>query len=330
MNKTALKKFAVIAAMVGAVACSESTAATGLDAGALSDAPSTEANRFSFFVTSYAAMHALSGSQAGFGGDLRYGETGPLAGLRGADKICTEIAEGSMPGAGSKGWRAFLSATAGEDGEPVHAIHRIGSGPWYDRLGRLLAANVADLLHDRPEGADAIIAHDFPNEHGVPNQQPDPTQGTVDNHDILTGTNARGELYGATATCNDWTSALGDVASEGRPRVGHSWDRPFGDNANPGRLTKDGGPSHNIVGEPPEGGMGGGPPLGSDGGLIIERREGGFVSSEGSGDNWMSALDEAGCAPGVNLVQTGPPDLRNPTVGSGGGYGGIYCFALKP
>jgi len=39
----------------------------------------------------------------GFGGDLRYGETGAGAGLRGADKICATLAEASMPGAGAKG-----------------------------------------------------------------------------------------------------------------------------------------------------------------------------------------------------------------------------------
>jgi hypothetical protein len=50
----------------------------------------------------------------------------------------------------------------------------------------------------------------------------------------------------------------------------------------------------------------------------------------GSGENWMSALDEAGCAPGINLIETGPPNPANPTVGSGGGYGGIYCLAVTP
>ncbi len=49
----------------------------------------------------------------------------------------------------------------------------------------------------------------------------------------------------------------------------------------------------------------------------------------GSMCNWMSALDESGCAPGVNLVQTGGPG-NDGTVGSGGGYGGWYCFALTP
>jgi Fic/DOC family len=32
--------------------------------------------------------------------------------------------------------------------------------------------------------------------------------------------------------------------------------------------------------------------------------------------------------PGVSLIEMGPPDPRNPTVGSGGGCGGIYCLAL--
>ena len=59
--------------------------------------------RFSFFVTSLGALRTLSGSQNGFGGDLCFGETGAGAGLRGADKICTTIAEMSMPGAGGRG-----------------------------------------------------------------------------------------------------------------------------------------------------------------------------------------------------------------------------------
>lgn len=245
---------------------------------------SAPAGNFSFFVTSLRAMQELSGSESGFGGDLRFGETGQGAGLRGADKICATIAERSMPGAGSKQWRAFLSAVAGEDGSQVNAIDRIGEGPWYDRLGRLVANTKADLLHDRPEGADPAIKDDLPNEDGVPNHAPDPTQGEVDNHDILTGTNDQGTLYSAASTCNDWTGAAGDIASEGRPHVGHSWPRY-------------GGPS-----------MPGGSNMA----------------------NWMSSLDEAGCAPGVNLIEMGGPQPGSTTVGSGGGYGGIYCFALTP
>jgi hypothetical protein len=43
----------------------------------------------------------------------------------------------------------------------------------------------------------------------------------------------------------------------------------------------------------------------------------------------MSSLDESGCAAGINLIETGPPDTSEDTVGSGGGYGGFYCFALS-
>ncbi|WP_437982385.1 hypothetical protein [Sorangium sp. So ce117] len=262
--------------------------------------------KFSFFVTSLVALQELSGSQDGFGGDLRFGETGAGAGLRGADKICATIAEKSLPGAGSKQWRAFLSAVAGEDGKQVDAIDRIGEGPWYDRLGRLLANNKEELLNDRPSAADPAIIDDFPNEDGVPNHQPDPSQPEVDNHDMLTGTNDKGQLYSATATCKDWTAKSGDT-SEGRPRVGHSWPRNFGG----GGFPTGGGSTG--AGFPTGGGSTGAGP-------------GGNINMA----NWMSSLDESGCAPGINLLEQGGPLPGAVTVGSGGGYGGFYCFALTP
>src|SRR5438552_3445036 len=83
--------------------------------------------------TSPGAMQKLSGNAMGFGGDLTFGKAD---GLSGADEICRQIAETSMPGAGGKGWRAFLSATAGgPGGAAVHAKDRLGDGPWYDRRG---------------------------------------------------------------------------------------------------------------------------------------------------------------------------------------------------
>ena len=246
--------------------------------------------KFSFFVTSLVALQDLSGSQEGFGGDLRFGEDGPGSGLRGADKICATIAEKSMPGAGNKQWRAFLSAVADENGNQVNAIDRVGEGPWYDRLGRTFAMTKADLLTERPTNIDPAIKDDFPNEDGVPNHRPDPNQDEVDNHDTLTGTNEKGQLYGPTATCADWT---GNTGTEGKPRVGHSW------------------PRYGMGGPGP--GPGPGPGMG-----------------DGSMANWMSSLDESGCAPGVSLIEMGPPQKDSNTVGSGGGYGGFYCFALTP
>jgi hypothetical protein len=259
-----------------------------------SDAPALE--HFSFFVTSLRAMQELSQNQNGFGGDLRYGETGDGAGLRGADKICTEIAEQSMPGSGAKGWRAFLSAVAaGDGGAPVHAKDRVGTGPWYDRLGRLVANNLDELIQVRPSTADAAIIDDLPNEDGVPNHNPDGA-GEVDNHDILTGSNDSGEVYAMDmhVTCNDWANSVADSADA--PRVGHSW---------------------------PRGRFGGGGGMFPGGGMLPG---GGSIN----GEHWISALDEAGCGAGVSIVEMGPPNDNNPTVGSGGGYGGIYCFALQP
>jgi hypothetical protein len=185
-----------------------------------------------------------------------------------------------MPGAGAKGWRAFLSAADDGTGKQVDAIKRIGTGPWYDRLGRLFGNTVTDINNTRPASANSAIINDFPNEDGVPNHQPDPTMAAVDNHDTLTGSTTTGTLYGKTATCLDWTSAVGDLNTEGKPRVGHSWPR-------------------------------------SGGGM-------------GDSNNWMSALTESGCKAGANLLEQGGPLQGAVTVGSGGGYGGFFCFALTP
>jgi len=232
------------------------------------------AAKFSFFVTSLAAMRELSRSPAGFGGDLRFGKA---SGLEGADEICRRVAERAAPGSGQKGWRAFLSATSGgPDGGPVHARDRIGDGPWYDRLERLIAANKDDLLQARPRGAHPAIRSDLPTEDGVPHHM-DGMPGCSgvecpDNHQVLTGTNELGMLYSADAafTCNDWTS----VARDGSPWCGHSWPRAD------------------------------------------------------SGISWMSATRDGGCAPCVSLEDTGGVHSR--CVGSAGGYGAIYCFALTP
>src|SRR4029079_7314882 len=173
----------------------------------------------------------LSGSQDGFGGDLRFGEA---TGLAGADKICANIANQSMPRSSAHQRRAFLSTVAG----PVNAIDRVGQGPWYDRLGRLVASNLTQLNMQRPGDADAAIKNDLPNEDGVPNHNPDMTRN-VDNHDTLTGTGTNGMLYmnSMAYTCNDWTSKE-DVANMG-PWVGHSW--PAGSGMNWMSALREGG-----------------------------------------------------------------------------------------
>jgi hypothetical protein len=165
-----------------------------------------------------AGLLRLAGSPNGFGGDLRFGKAD---GLAGADEICRQLAESAYAGAGCKTWRAFLSVTKGPAGTPVNAADRVGSGPWYDRVDRLVAMTKDDLLQPRPRGADPAIINDLPNEHGVPNHNPD-GKGNVDNHTTLTGTGAAGVLFSTDwgFTCHDWTSKVG---TDGTPKIGFSW-----------------------------------------------------------------------------------------------------------
>jgi hypothetical protein len=129
-----------------------------------------------------------------------------------------------MPGSKVKTWRAFLSVTADASGKQVNAIDRIGAGPWYDRLGRLVGSTTKDLQQTRPN-ADAAIKNDLPNEYGVPNHQPDPNLAAVDNHQFITGSDTLGKLYSSTSTCLDWTSV---AATGSKPRCGLSWPQSMG------------------------------------------------------------------------------------------------------
>ena len=72
--------------------------------------------------------------------------TGNLGGLEGADKICQDLA--AAAGAGNKTWHAYLSQEARGGVGAVNARGRIGTGPWYNAKGQLIANNVADLHGD--------------------------------------------------------------------------------------------------------------------------------------------------------------------------------------
>jgi hypothetical protein len=83
-------------------------------------------NDMSFFVTS------------------RNGGNGAnLGGLEGADRLCQSLA--SAAGAGSRTWRAYLSATAAGGAPAVNARDRIGRGPWRNANGVVIANDVAQL-----------------------------------------------------------------------------------------------------------------------------------------------------------------------------------------
>jgi hypothetical protein len=79
------------------------------------------------------------------------GDGGNLGGLVGADAHCEALAD--AVGAGGRGWRAYLS-TQDRPGVPaVNARDRIGTGPWYNFYGVMIARDVAHLHGDTIEMA---------------------------------------------------------------------------------------------------------------------------------------------------------------------------------
>jgi hypothetical protein len=145
------------------------------------------------------------------------GDGANLGGLAGADAHCQKLA--SAAGAGNRSWRAYLSGV--EDGKPVNAKDRIGSGPWFNAKGVQIAANVAELHSEAAKtGKEGSLTEKGATVNG---------RGDTPNmHDILTGSQLDGTAFtdGQDHTCNNWTSN-----STGAAQVGHH-DRQGG-GANP-------------------------------------------------------------------------------------------------
>src|SRR5438067_8639715 len=68
------------------------------------------------------------------------GKGGDLGGLAGADKHCQMLAQAA--GAGGKTWHAYLST---QGAGAVNARDRIGSGPWQNAKGTVIAKNLTEL-----------------------------------------------------------------------------------------------------------------------------------------------------------------------------------------
>jgi hypothetical protein len=146
----------------------------------------------SFFITS---------EGPGMGADL--------GGLAGADRHCQMLAD--AVGAGDRTWRAYLSTTASAGGATVHARDRIGTGPWYNAKGVLVAEDVTQLHGE---------TNNLTKETAL-SEKGEVVKGRGDQpnmHDILTGSNLDGTAYEAEGytNCDDWTSS-----DEGSARVGH-------------------------------------------------------------------------------------------------------------
>ncbi|KPK07478.1 MAG: lectin [Gemmatimonas sp. SG8_28] len=137
------------------------------------------------------------------------GSGADLGGLAGADRHCQLLAD--AVGAGGRTWRAYLSTTASAGGETVHARDRIGTGPWYDARGVMIAKDL-DQLH----GDDNNLTKET-----ALSEKGEVVLGRGDRpnmHDILTGSNLDGTAYEAEGytNCDNWTSS-----GAGSARVGH-------------------------------------------------------------------------------------------------------------
>jgi len=159
-----------------------------------------------------AGLGLVGGAQS-FAGDMSFfvtsagsGKGADLGGLEGADRMCRTLA--GAAGAGGRTWRAYLS-TQGPGA--VNARDRIGSGPWANAKGVVIAKDLAEL-----HGANNLNKQTALTEKGeVVNGRGD----TPNMHDILTGSQSDGTAFGVDAdrTCANWTSS-----GAGAAMVGHS------------------------------------------------------------------------------------------------------------
>lgn len=164
-----------------------------------SHAQSTNTDKMSFFITSVSG-----GTGANYGG------------LEGADAHCTSLATAA---GSSKTWAAYLSTSMVIDrssGSPkvtngISARDRIGSGPWYNATGEMIAKDVDDLHSESVNISLQTGLDENGNQVNGRGAQPN-------KHDILTGTDSNGHFStaGGDTTCGNWTSD-----GEGSAIVGH-------------------------------------------------------------------------------------------------------------
>lgn len=191
----------VTATLVLAAACDKPDKTPAIDEVSSSTAESKEVpmtGPMSFFISS-------TGS----------GNGGNFGGIEGADEHCQDLA--SDAGAGDKTWRAYLSTSGKIDQQnpennvsSKHARDRIGTGPWYNAKGELIARDVEHLHSDNNINKQTALT-----ETGmVVNGRGD----TPNRHDILTGSRADGTAFSphTSLTCGNWT-----LHAEGTAAVGH-------------------------------------------------------------------------------------------------------------
>lgn len=142
------------------------------------------------------------------------GKGGNLGGLEGADRHCQSLAQ--TVGAGGHTWRAYLSTQAPKLADPgfVNARDRIGTGPWHNAQGVLIARSVDDL-HSANSNLNKQTALD---------EKGSMVNGRTENpntHDIITGSRPDGTAFPGAPfpdmTCSNWTNG----SDSGAAMTGH-------------------------------------------------------------------------------------------------------------
>lgn len=160
--------------------------------------PSSPTGPTSFFITSVGS-----------------GKGADLGGLAGADAHCQRLATAGSANS-TKTWRAYLSTppTFASGTTPAiaatNARDRIGTGPWFNAKGMLIARDLDHLHNGNNLGKETAL-----DERGnVVKGRGD----TPNEHDILTGSRADGTAFApqTDTTCKAWTSA-----TDGSAIVGH-------------------------------------------------------------------------------------------------------------
>ena len=148
----------------------------------------TGKSEMTFFVTS-----TPSGKGADFGG------------LTGADRHCQTLA--AAAGAGDHTWHAYLST---QGAGAVNARDRIGSGPWRNTKGVVIANSVAEL-----HGTNNLNKQTGLTEKG---EMVNGYGDTPNRHDILTGSKPDGTAFGGSEdmTCGNYTKS-----GDGAVMLGH-------------------------------------------------------------------------------------------------------------
>ncbi|MBX2882306.1 MAG: hypothetical protein KTR32_20325 [Granulosicoccus sp.] len=140
-----------------------------------------------------------------------------LGGLDGADAHCNALA--SAAGSKLSDWKAYLSVPAKIDrsgDKPkvipgVNARDRIGTGPWHNAMGELVASSVDELHSPKNTLSKAVGLDENGNEVNARGDKPN-------RHDILTGSDPHGmySTAGGDTSCGGWTSS-----DKGSAIVGH-------------------------------------------------------------------------------------------------------------